>query len=350
MLGLGLELYFRSQPDYGRTGYTFDQHLIYRLNPGLSAQKAHAWGKTGLPPFALTFNNKGFRGADFTNQKKEETIRVLVIGDSYTAGLDYPDDHIFTSQWENYLNQSGQYEVLNASCPAWGTDQYYVYWKTEGKALKPDHVILMYSPNDLREMWNHGIVRLDPQQNKIVSKKASLPRGQYWGWALATRSSLYQFLQKKVFHTDHGNFLKIFHHYPVNYGIMDSTDWDMPLFLKEPFAEVEQSYDLLERLLVDIQEDCLAIGATLHVVKIPIRLEMDNTYQDSIFSKTIVEERIQQIANRNQILYYNLNDHIRQDSIGQGIFMSWEYHYNQAGHDWIAQALSEKISLGNRLK
>ncbi len=342
---LSLEFYFRPQPAYARAGYSYDPHLIFRLTPNLAGEKPHAWGKTGLPPYTLRFNNEGFRGEDIRTEKAPGiAARILVLGDSYTAGLDFPDHKIFTGQWARMLNAGDKkYEVLNASCPSWGTDQQYVYWKQEGIRLQPDKVVIMFCPNDLREMWNHNLIRLDDQTGEIKIKKARLPFKERMGWKLASKSAFFQFLQQKVLHSDYGNFFRIFHFYPVNYGVNDSTDWDMPMYLENPIPAMDDSYQLLEKLLADIKSDCARIGADLHLVKIPIRVEVDSTYIAPGLSPLIVEEKLRVLAERNGITYHNLNSRLREQADPKGIFMDWEYHYDQDGHDWIAKFLFETI-------
>lgn len=347
---LGLELYFRSHPSYGRAGFTFDRHLIYRLTPDLQAQKPYAWGQVGKPPFLLRFNNQGFRGPDIERKKPARVKRILVLGDSYTAGLDYPDDEIFTAQWETKLNARGtqQYQVINASCPAWGTDQQYIYWKTAGKTLQPDLVVVMFSPNDLRETWNHRLVRTEPQSGEITCKKASLKLDERLGWKLAARSSFFQFLQFEVLNKNYGDFLRVFRFYPVHYGQEDSTDWDRPLFLKSPFAEIDSSYQLIGHLLRDIQNDCAAYGGEVHLVKLPIELEVDDTYADStVFDRMIIEKRLEQVAAEHQIPYHNLNAALRQHPDPAAIFMDWEFHYDKDGHDWVAEQLFDHLKLSS---
>ncbi|GJM32882.1 MAG: hypothetical protein DHS20C18_18830 [Saprospiraceae bacterium] len=338
---LVLEVVFRFNPEYGRAGFAFDTQLVWRLNKGLVATKAYAMGQAGKEPFVLKFNNKGFRGEKFRKKKPANAKRILVIGDSYTAGLDYPDNEVFTGQLESALNESAdtRYEVLNASCPAWGTDQQYAYWETEGHEYQPDYVLVMVAPNDIREMYNKKLVSIDEQGN-ITRKKATLPKKERLGWWLATRSSFYQFLQKKVFHTNYGDFLKVFHYYPVNYGIKDSADWDLPIFLKDPFPEVQASYQMCEKLLKTIDKDCKAMGAKLMLGIIPTKAEFDGTYEKlEECQPGTVAVFLDSITRENQIPFLNLYNINAAEEDPLRIFMSWEYHFNKAGHDFTAKHL-----------
>lgn len=195
------EFYTRSNPEYGRAGFVFSKDLIYHLTPNLVAEKAYAWGKVNKPPFTLRFNKQGFRGADFRGYPEENTTRILVLGDSYTAGIDYPKEVTYVGQWENKLNEKGtkQFEILNVSCPAWGTDQQYLFWEKYGRDLHPDHVVIMMSPNDIRETWNHQVVRYDNASGEIQvhNPVEKIPTKERLSWDLAAKSSFFKCCKRK---------------------------------------------------------------------------------------------------------------------------------------------------------
>ncbi len=335
------EVACRYNANYGRAGFQFDKNLIWRLNKNFVGQKAYAQGKVpGKEPFVLELNNGGFRGEDFRKKKGSDTKRIMMMGDSYTAGLDYPDDEIFTGAFEKMLNGGGgtNYEVMNVSCPAWGTDQQYQYWFTEGVKYAPDYLIIMIAPNDMRELYNKKLITLQPN-GEVVVNKATLPRKERWGWYLATKSSFFQYLQKKVLKTNYGDFFKVFHYYPVNYGKKDSTDWDAPIYLKEPFHEIEQTYVLFEKLLIDLMASCEEMGTKVMLAKIPAKVEFDGSYASEEFDPQIISRMLKEIAERQDVPFLDLNASLAEGSDPLRVFMSWEYHFNKVGHDFTAQQL-----------
>ncbi|MEZ5043078.1 MAG: SGNH/GDSL hydrolase family protein [Saprospiraceae bacterium] len=331
----------RFNKEYGRGGFAFDRTLIWRLNKNFTGQKPYAQGMIpGKEPFVLSLNNRGFRGGEFKKEKEKGIKRIMVLGDSYTAGLDYPDDEIFTGAFEQKLNaqRNDHYEVMNISCPAWGTDQQYLYWFTEGIKYEPDYLIIMIASNDMRELYNKKVVSLSPEGN-IDIKKADLPTKEKWGWYFANRSSLFQYFQKKVWKTNYGDFFKVFHYYPVNYGIKDTTDWDAPNYLKEPFPEIEATYQLFEKLLEEIKESCEKNGTKLLLGKIPAKVEFDGTYETAEHDPTIISNMTKLIAERQGIPYLDLNEMLAKKEDPLNVFMSWEYHFNKEGHDFAAEHL-----------
>ena len=338
-----MEVVFRNNDKYGRAGFSFDKNLIWRQKRNLTGQKPYGQGQVGKDPFVLRFNNEGFRGADFSKEKPEGTTRVMVLGDSYTAGLDYPDDKIFTGLLENELNEEGlgKFEVLNVASPAWGTDQHYIYWFTEGIEYQPDYLLMMIAPNDMREMYNKGLVKLVEGEVETIqpyySKKAKI------GWYLANRSSFFQYLQQKVLKTSYGDFLKIFHTFPVNYGVKDSADWDAPIYLKETFPEIEETYELFEVMINDLAESCSQQGTKLLIAKIPIKAEFDGTYETEEHDPQKITGMLDSIAHKNDIPFLNLNERLVKKDNPLEIFMHWEYHFNETGHAFTAGQLETFI-------
>jgi hypothetical protein len=335
LLLIASEFAFRFHPKFGRIGFQYDKHLIWRLNANLAAQKPYAQGQVaGKEPFTLRFNNNGFRGKKIKKEKREGIQRIMLLGDSYAAGLDYPDDEIFSSILEQKLNNDGgKFEVINISCPAWGTDQHYIYWKEEGRTYQPDYLIIAFSPNDMREMYNKKLVQLN--QSEVQVNAVELPPTEKIGWYLGCRSSLFQYIQKKIILRNYGSFENLYYHYPVNYGIKDSTDWDAPIFLNDPFAEVVSTYQLFEHLLTEIQSDCLTLGTKLILVKLPIEVEFDGSYETAEHNPDKVSEMVDSISNKLNIPFLNLNEKLKEKEHPLDVFMSWEYHYNSLGHQFI---------------
>lgn len=103
----------------------------------------------------VTINPDGWRSPAVSVEKPADVFRVLVLGDSFMAGLQVADDETFTRVLERRLNQAGlgrRVEVINFGVPSWGTDQEYLALREYGVRLKPDLVVLaFYAQNDVAE-------------------------------------------------------------------------------------------------------------------------------------------------------------------------------------------------------
>src|ERR1700756_5486027 len=148
------------------SGIIYDKQLGWRLKKNYSREEKEKGPKQRVRK--LNFNSRGFRDRDHSFEKDEGIKRIIFLGDSYTAGLQYSDEEIFTSCFEQILNANNsnkiKYEIMNVSIPAWATDQEYIYLRGEGIRYHPDYVLLMISPNDIRETYGKKFFYLENGQ------------------------------------------------------------------------------------------------------------------------------------------------------------------------------------------
>lgn len=131
------------EPGHEKTGhrYLYDEQLGWRNIPSWSAT---TFGKP------LNTNSKHLRDREYSFAKPVGTKRILVLGDSFAWGYGVGDDEIFTEVLEERLvKQESTWEVLNTGVSGWGTDQQYLYFRSEGKRYEPDIVVVaFYLGND----------------------------------------------------------------------------------------------------------------------------------------------------------------------------------------------------------
>lgn len=130
------ELYgFHNRPN--AHGWYFNQRNEYKVN--------------------IKINSKGLRDREFPYEKPEGTFRILVLGDSYTAGFEVPLEDTFPKQLERLLNENSKelkFEVLNSGVMGYGTVNEFLYFNYEGYKYEPDIVILaFFSSNDFKENY-----------------------------------------------------------------------------------------------------------------------------------------------------------------------------------------------------
>ena len=101
----------------------------------------------------VSINAHGWRSSDVSVSKPEGVYRILVLGDSFMAGLQVEDDETFSSVLERRLNHEGfphRVEVINFGVPSFGTDQEYLSLREYGMRFAPDLVVLaFYAQNDV---------------------------------------------------------------------------------------------------------------------------------------------------------------------------------------------------------
>ena len=115
----------------------------------------------------VTTNEAGMRGPT----PPPDARRVLVLGDSFTAGMQVADDQVYPRLLEARLNARAgrRVAVLNAGVNGWSTDNELLYWRREGIDWKPELVLLVFdTTNDVFE-----------NQRRLVSRYPLWPDKPY---------------------------------------------------------------------------------------------------------------------------------------------------------------------------
>ena len=102
----------------------FEYHPIigYRFIPGLKVRIPHESGG-----YLVRVNETGFRSNhEFTKEKQKNISRVILFGDSYTAGEGVSNEFRYSDVLEKNLANT---EVYNFGLPGSGTDQQYLIYQ-----------------------------------------------------------------------------------------------------------------------------------------------------------------------------------------------------------------------------
>jgi lysophospholipase L1-like esterase len=116
------------------------------------------------PAVPIRINEHGLRGSSFPTAKPPGERRVLVLGDSYTAAVQLPEEAIFTTLLARRLNEDAppdvRYRVLNAGFNGASTAHELLYFLARGRALAPDVVVLQLCFNDVEDNVARGGFRV----------------------------------------------------------------------------------------------------------------------------------------------------------------------------------------------
>jgi hypothetical protein len=129
----------------GSIFWQYDSLLGWKFEPNRSA---YFTSKAMRFRTLVKINSKGLRDDEYAYTKKNGVKRILLLGDSVTAGLEVEKKDVIDSRLEHYLGGHGRYEVINAGVRAYGTDQSYLWLKHEGYKYNPDIVIYVFYEND----------------------------------------------------------------------------------------------------------------------------------------------------------------------------------------------------------
>lgn len=124
----------------------FEYHPVvgYRFVPNLRARIPHENGG-----YLMQVNDSGFRSnRPFVAARERGTARVLVFGDSFTAGDAVQNHERYTDLLESRLGT----EVYNFGISSTGTDQQYLAWREFAPGIEHDVVVIAVFVENVRRV------------------------------------------------------------------------------------------------------------------------------------------------------------------------------------------------------
>ncbi len=139
-----------------------------------------AWSANAERYSHIRTNNLGYNGNFVAPQKAPDTIRIAIMGDSVTAGLEVDTDQSYPVLLENRLNiesvcRENKFEVMNFGVGASGTFLEYQTFKHAVSPLAPDYTLVVFS-NDYADNLNKSHFSLEnyAEERSAVGIKAFL--------------------------------------------------------------------------------------------------------------------------------------------------------------------------------
>ncbi len=128
-----------------RQVYEYHPVVGYRFIPNLKARIQHEGGG-----YLMQVNETGFRSnRPFLKAATPGMQRVLVFGDSFTAGDAVPNHQRYTDLLEASL---GKTEVYNFGISSTGTDQQYLAWREFGLGVEHDVLVIAVFVENVRRI------------------------------------------------------------------------------------------------------------------------------------------------------------------------------------------------------
>jgi lysophospholipase L1-like esterase len=138
-----------------------------------------------------SINSHGHRNDEVPLHKKLHTFRILVLGDSFTAGDNVGQNEAYPQALERLLNQTSKQkvEVINAGVSGWAPFQYAQYYENYGIHFEPDLVIVgFFVSNDTYIDTNN----IDGTQTAVFGRRVKRKKG-FFRLSQATKVLLYKY-------------------------------------------------------------------------------------------------------------------------------------------------------------
>lgn len=266
----------------------------------------------------VRINSKSLRGPEIDYVKPPDTYRILVLGDSFTLGLQVTEEQTFVSRLAERLNSGDlppRFETINAGTSGWSTVNEYAWLTKEGYRYAPDLVLLMF------------YVGNDPEGNADESEEfranaeelgLSVDRGGLPG---AARKQLRDIsVAYTAFET--GVLIKLLS--PEKSGGASNYT-------------PKRGWEASEELLARIRDFCAALKMRLVVVGIPTNSQ--------VYSSRRQDLPLQQIDEYLGIEHIELLRPFRARGrdTGQSLYFNHNGHWNPEGNDLAAEVVATEL-------
>jgi lysophospholipase L1-like esterase len=148
-------------------------------------------------------NSLGLRAPEPSRQKPPGTVRVLLLGDSFTFGFPVRDEETFAARIGEALRAKGlPVEILNGGQSGYSPTLHYLTLRDQLLAYEPDVVVLWSDLGDLQEdAWYQKNLLYDAQ-GELARCDPRFIHGRFsrWEW-LRNHSALIKYLDIKLVRT-----------------------------------------------------------------------------------------------------------------------------------------------------
>ena len=264
----------------------------------------------GGTEFSYSFraNNEGLLDKTFSKTKSSDTIRVMMLGDSFIQGIGAPYDSSCPKQLEKMMHAepSRRIAVEVWNCGVGGSDPFFGYvllannlWK-----YKPDMVVVAINATDISDVILRGGMERFRKDSTVVYN----PRP--WFEPVYGKS----FLTRRIVH--------------------DVLGFNWLLLPKEKQKQAEQkSVKQIENSLTAFQRLCDSSGIPLVVAFQPMRDDFKNSHQPwidemitfchaahikNVDVKKWMEQKLEGNATKIQTLYWPVDGHFK--SVGYTLY------------------------------
>jgi|GEM_PF-2753203 len=308
--------------DYARAGeYRLEPYTVFGLKPNFKSN-------------TVNINSLGLRGSE-VKAKKESCYRIVVIGGSAVFGGSVPgDDMTFCGLLEKHLR--GKYkkdiEVINAGIPAFVSMQELILFENKIIEMKPEMVIIFDGFNDCLTIlkrenrpnypwWFSKIERLYYESiSKLFMEKRLKkyrPTKHFLKWVNKRR----ELARKKTYNVNaeqiafYRRNLNLMCHLAGSYGIKSVLAFQPVIVYKKHKSPAEEK--IIDRL--------------------------DGEYLESLVRMCdLAKNAMREVALENKVLFIDATECF--DEFEEYIFVD-EVHFNQRGHEIVADLLADRISL-----
>ena len=323
-----------------------DNYMLYKGRPNISFKAS-----TGKFVNNITFNNYGFFDKEW-KKKKDTDVRILVVGDSFTAGFNADYDKNYARLLENLINKDNiSVDMMVAGIPSWSTSNELKFLERIGLDFKPDIIILEYYGNDVKDNYLRGLFSLKDGQlidntpiNISLRKRVMV----YMSGRSVLFKRIYDFLlfnpiAKKI-------APRLLDDASVKYYREKECD-DCNLFLLEPDDVYSAGFNITHKLLEKFDMMGKDYNFTPVLLIIPEKIQVEDSYwKESVLKaggqgkmlQDLYQRRIKALTPKDMLIIdpYPI---FKKENLNTSLFLKYDIHTNVNGNKIMAEMLYSNL-------
>lgn len=317
-------------------------------------------GRLARPEFDTTIriNAQGYRGEE-TAPATADSLRILVIGDSFTFGWGVEGHQTYASQLQQRLSKRAparSIAVINAGFAAgYSPDTYYVYLKREGLALGPDVIVVgLFVGNDLdsdaafENEWLEqdaaGLPLRIRNGNVQVVGNQLLPRDLPFRYRapLVHRLHVFQGLVDVWWELKPRLVSRLPHVATPVHAAAQATADAVPYIYRTTYAErTERVLNRVQSLAIGMQRLAAEAGVPLYFMLIPAPEQMGDDPFVGLPAEIGKPQRLlRAFFEQEGIAYLDLLLWLKERAAGRPLYFPMDGHWNALGHALAAERLA----------
>jgi SGNH hydrolase-like domain, acetyltransferase AlgX len=310
-------------------------------------------------------DENGLRDVPRTTTRRAGTVRVLVLGDSFTEGVQVERDETFVARLEALLGErsNAPIEVINAGVAGYGTDNEVLAFEHGLWRFDVDLVLLALSTgNDVyensRQLITDGVLLTYPDKPYFVRGASGLELEHYpvppeiahgsavgaWSERALASSPLLRLLgwRQVPFRRD----------VRLIGGRPDAPRSLLEQYLVQDLPDWAEAYALTEALVGRLAAAVARQGARFAIVLVPDKMAVVPGLLDTTFGLTTFRgqahdalrphRELNALLERAGVVHLSLLDAFRARAAAHGTptFFTRDSHWNAAGHALAAERMA----------
>jgi lysophospholipase L1-like esterase len=311
----------------------YDPVLGYRFEAGLKVRIPHEGGG-----YLVKTNRDGFRCDHDVTEKRGRARRVLVFGDSYTAGDGVSNGKRYSDVLERQL---GDTEVLNFGLSGSGTDQQYLIYQQYAQRIEYDAVVI----GVLVENIKRNVARQRPWADR-GGEPICVPKPWFElspaGLALKGVPVARPYKAEEPAAAQRGPSLVARVHGMVNRMGPDFKDLCQKVSRFQPLPEYRSAHDpswLLMRAILEQWVAELRVPAVLAVIPVYQYVEETASYRS-------VRKRFDELARQIDVPVHHVLDDLKTQpaALRRSFRFRHDCHLTPLAHKLVGEALARVVA------